>query len=48
MYGNGGLKKSALCQLENAKITNLHDDVGSVDKLVETIIDAAFGGKEAQ
>jgi CRISPR system Cascade subunit CasC len=47
MYGDGGLKKSAVCQLETTTLSNMKDDVGSVDNLVAYIISAAFDGKEA-
>jgi CRISPR system Cascade subunit CasC len=42
MHGDGGLKKSAVCQMDDVKLTHLKDDVGSVDRLIETVITAAF------
>lgn len=42
MYGDGGLKKSAVCQMDGVELKHLKDDVGSVDKLIETIVTAAF------
>jgi CRISPR system Cascade subunit CasC len=41
MYGDGGL-------LDEGKLINLKDDVGSVDNLIETAVVAAFDGKEAK
>lgn len=48
MYGDGGLVKSAVCQLGESYLTHLKDDVVSVDKLVETMLSAAFNGKETK
>ncbi len=42
MYGDGGLKKSAVCQMEGAKLKHLKDDVGSVESLIRTVTEAAF------
>jgi CRISPR system Cascade subunit CasC len=42
MYGDGGLKKSAVCQMEGAQLKHLKEDVGSVQQLIETIVAAAF------
>lgn len=47
MYGDGGLKKSAVCQMEELALKHLKDDVGSVDKLIKTIVAAAFPAGEA-
>lgn len=47
MYGDGGLKKSAICQMENVELKHLKDDVGSVEKLIETVVAAAFPAGEA-
>jgi CRISPR system Cascade subunit CasC len=47
MYGDGGLKKSALCQMDGVTLKNLKNDVGSVDKLIETVVAAAFPAGEA-
>ncbi|MBI3759416.1 MAG: type I-E CRISPR-associated protein Cas7/Cse4/CasC, partial [Deltaproteobacteria bacterium] len=46
MYGDGGLRKSAVCQLETTTLSNMKEDVGSVDNLIDVVIDAAFDGKE--
>ncbi len=42
MYGDGGLQKSAVCQMDGVALKHLKDDVGSVENLIETIITAAF------
>lgn len=42
MYGDGGLRQGAVCQLEGVRLTHLKEDVGSVEKLVETVVGAAF------
>jgi CRISPR system Cascade subunit CasC len=42
MYGDGGLKKSAVCQMDGVALKHLKDDVGSVKNLIETIVAAAF------
>jgi CRISPR system Cascade subunit CasC len=47
MYGDGGLKKSAVCQMEVPKLTHLKEAVGSVDALVAAVTKAAFDGKGA-
>ncbi len=46
MYGDGGLKKSAVCHMEAVKLQHLKDDAGSVQKLIETVIAAAFPARE--
>jgi len=38
MYGDGGLQKSAVCQLEATTLANLKDEVDSVDELIENIV----------
>jgi CRISPR-associated protein Cas7/Cse4/CasC subtype I-E len=45
MYGDGGLKKSAVCQMEGATLHHLREDVSSVEKLIDTVVSAAFDGK---
>jgi CRISPR system Cascade subunit CasC len=47
MYGNGGRKASAVCQTDDVVLKHLKDDVGSVEKLIETTVAAAFEGKGA-
>jgi len=42
MYGDGGLKKSAVCQMDGVALQHLRDDVGSVEQLIETVVAAAF------
>ena len=42
MYGDGGLQKSAVCQMDGVTLKHLKDDVGSVEKLIETVVAAAF------
>jgi CRISPR system Cascade subunit CasC len=42
MYGDGGLKKSAVCQMDGVKLDHLKEDSGSVEKLIATVITAAF------
>lgn len=42
MYGDGGLKKSAVCQMDGVPLSHLKEDVGSVQKLIETVTAAAF------
>jgi CRISPR system Cascade subunit CasC len=44
MYGDGGLTKSAVCQMEEAKLNNLKDSVDSVEQLIAAIVPAAFAG----
>jgi CRISPR system Cascade subunit CasC len=47
MYGDGGLKASAVCQMEGVELEHLKEDVGSVEKLIAAIMKAVFdGGKE--
>ncbi len=47
MYGDGGLKKSAVCQMDGVSLKHLKDDVGSVEKLIAAVTKAAFAGKGA-
>jgi CRISPR system Cascade subunit CasC len=47
MYGHGGLKKSAVCQMDGVALKHLKDDVGSVEKLIETVVAAASPAGEA-
>jgi CRISPR system Cascade subunit CasC len=47
MYGDGGRIKSGFCQMEGVQLKHLKDDVGSVEKLIETVIAAAFPAGEA-
>lgn len=47
MYGNGGLKKSAVCQIDDVSLTHLKDVTSSVDELIATMVAAAFDGKGA-
>jgi CRISPR system Cascade subunit CasC len=47
MYGDGGLKKSAVCQTDGVALKNLKDDVGSVDKVIAATVAAAFEGGAA-
>jgi CRISPR-associated protein Cas7/Cse4/CasC subtype I-E len=47
MYGDGGRKASAVCQMDDVNLDHLKDKVGSVKELIETIVAAAFKGKEA-
>jgi CRISPR system Cascade subunit CasC len=42
MYGDGGLKKTAVCKMDDVKLTHLKDDVGSIDKLIATVLAAAL------
>jgi CRISPR-associated protein Cas7/Cse4/CasC subtype I-E len=42
MYGDGAVKKSAVCWMEKVELNQLKEDVGSVDKLIETIVTEAF------
>jgi hypothetical protein len=46
MYGDGGLTKSAVCQMEGVRLAHLKEDVGSVADLLSTITKAAFGTEE--
>jgi CRISPR system Cascade subunit CasC len=48
MYGDGGLQESAVCQMDGTALKHLTEDVGSVGKLIETVVAAAFpaGGDE--
>jgi CRISPR system Cascade subunit CasC len=47
MYGDGGRKVSAVCQMEAANLNHLKDEVASIDKLIEVVIKAAFPAGEA-
>jgi CRISPR system Cascade subunit CasC len=42
MYGDGGLQKSAVCQMEDVPLKHLKEDADSVEKLIETVVAAAF------
>lgn len=42
MYGDGGRKKSAVCQMEGVTLQHLKDDVSSVQGLIDTVVAAAF------
>ena len=42
MYGDGGLVKSAVCQMDEAKLTHLKDDAGTVEKVIDAAVAAAF------
>lgn len=42
MYGDGGLKQSAVCQMHGVPLAHLKDDVSSVDKLIAAVTQAAF------
>jgi CRISPR system Cascade subunit CasC len=47
MYGVGGLAKSAVCQVDGVELQHLKDDVGSVEKLIETVVAAAVPARGA-
>jgi CRISPR system Cascade subunit CasC len=47
MYGDGGLKKSAICQMDGVPLKHLKDNVGSVKALIEAVVAAAFPTGEA-
>jgi CRISPR system Cascade subunit CasC len=47
MYGHGGLKHSAVCQMDNISLKHLKEDVGSVEQLIETTVAAAFQARGA-
>ncbi len=47
MYGDGGLKNSAVCQMDGVKLNHLKEDADSVEKLIETVVAAAFPAGEA-
>jgi CRISPR system Cascade subunit CasC len=47
MYGDGGRKASAVCQMEGVELEHLRDPVGSVEELIETAVAAAFPAKGA-
>jgi CRISPR system Cascade subunit CasC len=42
MYGDGRLKKSAVCQMDGVVLKHLKDAVESVGTLIETVVTAAF------
>ncbi len=42
MYGDGGLKTSAVCQMDGVPLKYLKEDVQRVDSLIEAITTAAF------
>ena len=42
MYGDGGLKQSAVCQVDGVELAHLKEDVGSVENLIAAIVAAAF------
>jgi len=42
MYGDGGQKASAFCQLDGVAVKHLGEDVKSVAKVIETAVAAAF------
>jgi CRISPR system Cascade subunit CasC len=45
MYGDGGRKASAVCQLDGVKLKHLKDSVTSVEALIALITNAAFDGR---
>jgi CRISPR system Cascade subunit CasC len=45
MYGDCGLKKSAVGQMEEVSLKHLKETVGSVEDLIASVIQAAFEGK---
>ncbi|MHB1424627.1 MAG: type I-E CRISPR-associated protein Cas7/Cse4/CasC [Gemmataceae bacterium] len=45
MYGDGGLKKSAVCQMDEVPLKHLKAPVASVEELIDTVIKAAFDGR---
>ncbi len=47
MYGDGGRKASAVCQMERLTLQHLKDPVGSVEALIAAVTKAAFDGKGA-
>jgi CRISPR system Cascade subunit CasC len=42
MYGDGGLRKSAVCQMDGVVLNHLKEDATSVEKLIDTVVTAAF------
>lgn len=42
MYGEGGRKASAVCQMDGVTLTHLKEAVGSVENLIAAVIEAAF------
>jgi CRISPR system Cascade subunit CasC len=42
MYGDGGLVKSAVCQMEEVKLSNLKDDEGTIEKVIAAAVAAVF------
>jgi len=47
MYGDGGLKESAVCQMEVPKLDHLKKAVRSVEELIAAVTKAAFDGRGA-
>jgi CRISPR-associated protein Cas7/Cse4/CasC subtype I-E len=47
MYGDGGRKESAICQMDGVPLANLKEPVGSVEDLIEKVTGAAFPAGEA-
>jgi CRISPR system Cascade subunit CasC len=48
VYGDGGRKQSAVCQIDGVRLSHLKEDVGSVEKLIDAVTAAAFPAGEAQ
>jgi len=46
MYGDGGRKTSAVCQMDGVKLKHLKDTVGSVEEVIAAITKAAFPAGE--
>src|SRR5262249_17509060 len=46
MYGDGGLRKSVVCQMHTVKLNHLRDTADSLATLIARIISAAFDTKE--
>jgi CRISPR system Cascade subunit CasC len=46
VYGDGGLKKSAVCQMDDVALKHLKENADSVEKLIDTIVTAAFPAEE--
>ncbi len=42
MYGEGGRRASAVCQMDGLELKHLKDTVASVSELVENVVEAAF------
>jgi len=45
MYGDGGLKRSAVCQMEGVTLKHLKEHIDSVEELIGAVVSAAFDGK---